>query len=161
MSKFKLVDKIPKQLKDNEVVITEPDFVKEIRLAKNQPRPVASGKYLTSLAHMRSIAGIIGELYDPEGFNPFSTIPFNHFVGIEYTDANELSSTVLRMFNKFHPQIITKYLDKQIKARPQNTELIYFVGSKENTEVFFANGINQLGDTKATKTVKKVTVQDA
>ncbi len=148
MSKFKVVDKIPKQLKDNEVVIKDPDFVDEINTAKNQPRPAPNGKYLTSLAHLRSIAGVIGELYDPEEFNPYSTIPFNHFVGIEYTDAKELSTTVLKMFTKFHPQIIFKYLDKQIKARPPGTELIYFLGSKANTEAFIANGIDTLEGAK-------------
>ncbi len=161
MSKFIIVSKAPSKLKDNEVVITEPDFVAEINTAKNQPRPVASGKYLTSIAHLRSIAGVIGELYDQEGFNPYGTIPFNHFVGIEYADAKELSTTILKMFTKFYPQIFFKYIDKQIKARPQGTELIHFIGSKNNTEAFFANGISELGAAKSAKTSKKVTAKDA
>jgi hypothetical protein len=161
MSKFVIVDKAPKNLKDNELVISEPTFVDEIKLSKNQPRPHPNGKYLTSLAHLRAITGTIGELYDPEGFNQYSSIPLNHFVGIEYGTVEELSSVVLRAFNKFYPQIVFKYLDKQIKSRPQGTELIYFVGTKQNTEVFFANGINQLDGTESAKVSKKVTSKDA
>ena len=160
MSKFLLVEKAPDKLKDNEVVITEPDFLNEIKTAKNQPRPFPNGKFLTSIAHLRAIGGIIGELYDPEGFNPYSTIPYNHFVGIEYADNKGLSEVVLKMFNKFHPQILFKVLDKQIKSRPSGTELIYFVGKKENTEAFFANGINQLEGGKTLSTTKKVTLND-
>lgn len=157
MSKFVLVNEAPEKLNDNELVITEPNFLDEIKIAKNQPRPMANGKHLTSLAHLRSIGGIIGELYDQEGFNPYSTIPYNHFVGIEYTNNEELSEVILKMFSKFYPKMLLKVLDKQIKSRPQGTELIYFVGSKNLAEAFFANGINQLDGGKTVSTAKKVT----
>lgn len=160
MSKFVIVDEAPKNVGENELVIQEPKFLDEIKVAKNQPRPFPNGKYLTTLSHLRAIAGTIGELYDPEGFNQYSTIPLNHFVGIEYENHEELSEVVLKMFRKFHPQIFFKYLDKQIKNRPQNTELIYFVGSKDNTEAFFANGINQLDAKESAKVTKKVTSKD-
>ena len=160
MSKFVLVTEAPENLSEKEFVITEPTFIDEIRVAKNQPRPVALGKYHTSIAHLRSIAGVIGELYDPEEFNPHGSIPFNHFQGIEYADAEELSPIIIKMFTKFHPQIFFKYLDKQIKARPPQTELIYFVGSEENTEVFLSNGINRLDTASPVAESKKVTVKD-
>lgn len=161
MSKFVLVDKAPHDLKDKELVITEPDFINEIKLAKNQPRPMGNGKFITSLAHLRAIGGVIGELYDPEGYNPYSTIPFSHFVGIEYSNEQELSQVVLKMFNKFHPQIIAKYIDKKLKERPADTEVIYFVGSRANTEAFLSNGINELDGSGNTATEKKVVATDA
>ena len=161
MSKFVIVDKAPETLNKNEIVIEEPTFLNEIKTAKNQPRPGGNGKYQTSLAHLRAIGGVIGELYDPEGYNPYSTIPFSHFLGIEYGNNQELSAVVQRMFKKFHPQIFFKYLDKQIKARPVGTELIYFVGTKENAEAFLANGINQLDAPKTATVEKKVTTNEA
>lgn len=164
MSKFTVVETAPENLKKNEIVIHEPDFVKEINLSKNQPRPVGDGRYLTSLAHLRSITGTIGELYDPDGFNPYSTIPFNHFVGIEYADAAELSPVVLNMFKLHHPNIFFKYLDNQIKNRPQGTELIYFVGPHDLTEAFLANGIDLLDvpvtNKKSNKESKKVIAKE-
>ena len=147
MAKFKVVDKAPKELKDNELVIEQPDFVEEINTSKNQPRPI-NGKHYTTLNHLRSIGGTIGELYDNDpntGFNPYSSIPFSHYVGIEFENAADLSTkVVVPMFEKHYPQIFFRYLDQKIKTRPKGTELIYFVGDEAKAEAFIANGIDKV-----------------
>jgi hypothetical protein len=144
MSKFKIVNEAPEELKKGEYIISEPSFIDEINTAKNKPRPIG-GRQLTTLNHLRSIGGVIGELYDPEEFNSYGSIPFTHFVGREFKDTAELSkSVIVPMFRKHYPQIFFKYIDKQIKARPQGTELIYFVGEEANAEAFFTNGIDKV-----------------
>lgn len=146
MTRFVIVKEVPAKLKKDELVIKEPDFLEEIRTAKN--RPAAKGRQLTALNHLKSICGTIGELYDNfgpdnlEGFNHITAIPYSRYVGIEYKDLSELSAVVQKMFRRYHPKIFEKYLDQQIKARPARTKLIYFVGSPDNVSAFLKNGID-------------------
>jgi len=143
MAKFVVVKEEPKNLKVGEIVISMPDFIEEIEASERFASKLGKRR-LTSLFHLKNIAGNIGRAYDPEEFNPISSIPYSRYEGIEFESAKDLSEkVVLRMFNKHHPQIVDKYLDKKIKTRPKDTKLIYFVGSNNHLTPFLENGIDQ------------------
>ena len=150
MSKFVIVKEQPKKLKDGEIVITSPDFVNEIKSAKRFSR--GTGRNLTTLQHLKAIVANIAESYDPEGLNFITAIPYNKYEGVEFTDDKDLSEkVVVRMMQDNYPSIFTKCLDAQIKARPSNTSLIYFVGSENDIEPFFKNGIDKVTPKEAKK----------
>jgi hypothetical protein len=149
MTRFVVVKQVPEKLKKDELVIVEPNFVEEIKIAKN--KPASKGRMLTTLNHLKSICGIIGELYDNygpdnlEGFNPITSVPYSRYVGIEYTDLENLSEKVIKpLFRRHHPRIFEKYIEQKVRGRSPRTKLIYFVGSQEHASTFLKNGIESM-----------------
>lgn len=157
MSKFVVVNEEPQNLNDGEHVITEPDFIQEIQDAEKYASKLG-GKRITTLNHLKSIMENIRINYDPEGFDPLGGIPYSKYEGIEYANPQDLSEKVLlRILKKHKPDIITKCLDKKIKTRPKDAELIYFVGSEDKVQPFLDNGLarGEKQAAKVTKTVKE------
>lgn len=154
MSKFVVVNEEPKNLKDNEHVIKEPDFLEEIKEADKYASKLG-GKKVTTLNHLKSIAENIRIAYDPEGFDVITSIPYSKYEGIAYEDHKDLSdNVVLKMLKKHNPSIIEKCIDKKIKSRPQNTNLIYFVGSEDKVKPFLNNGLDRSDSPKKSKSNK-------
>jgi len=139
MAKFVVVNEAPEKLESGEIVITAPDFVEQIR--ENAAKAARGG--LTGVNHLRYIVGSIGQKYDPEGTNAWSIRP-TLFEGRAYANEAELSAIVVEMLKSQHPKIFDKYLDHQIKNRPQGTKLIYFVGPLSQTSAFFQHGVDML-----------------
>lgn len=152
MSKFVVVDEAPKELKDNEHVISEPNFLEEIKGANKFTSKIA-GQSVTTVNHLKSIMENIRIAYDPEGFDVLGGIPYSKYEGLPYNDDKELSKVVVNILSKHKPDVITKCLDKKIKSRPENTELVYFVGSEDQTKPFIQNGVSKVEGDK--KTIKK------
>lgn len=155
MAKFIVVDEEPKNLKEGEIVIKMPDFVEEIEASERFAAKLGKRR-VTSLFHLKNIAGNIGRNYDDslDGFDPITGIPYSKYEGIEFKDPKDLSEkVVLRMFENHYPQIVEKYLDKKIKTRPKNTKVVYFVGPESKIKPFLDNGLDQ--ETAKKKVVKE------
>ncbi len=143
MSKFKIVKEAPKKLSKDEFLVNEPDFVEEIRAAKNEPLAKSSRK-LTTVNHLRSILGVIGELYDKENFNAYANIPYSKYEGIEYKDHKELGEKVVkRMVTNHAPMLLSKYVENKVTNRPVDTKVVYFVGDPEYAKVLIRQGLAQ------------------
>ena len=155
MSKFVVVDEAPANLNDGEYVIKEPDFIKEIADAEKYAAKLGSQR-VTTVGHLKGIAENIRINYDPEGFDVITAIPYSKYEGVAYTNFEDLSqNVVLRMLNKYQPDIIDKYLDKMIKTRPENTNLVYFVGGENRVQNFLKNGLDREQNQAVTKTIKE------
>lgn len=139
MAKFVIVNQAPEKLESGEIVISAPDFLEQIR--ENAAKAPRGG--LTGVNQLRYIVGSIGQKYDPEGTNAWSVRP-TLFEGRAYANEAELSAIVVEMLKSQHPKIFDKYLDYQIKSRPQGTKLIYFVGPLSQTTSFFQHGVDML-----------------
>ena len=155
MSKFVVVDEAPANLNSGEIVIEQPKFLKEIAEAEKYSSKLG-GKRVTTLNHLKSIAENIRIAYDPEGFDAITAIPYSKYEGIQYDNPEDLANkVVLKMLNKYKPEIFAKAIDKQIKTRPQNTSLIYFVGNEDSVQPFLNNGLDRGEASVVTKTVKE------
>lgn len=145
MTKFVVSSEVPENLPKDVYVIRYPNFAQEIE--ENKKREPRGG--ITAANHLRSIAGSIGARYD-ENLTAYSVRP-HLFEGRLYKDDSELSAVVVEMLESQYPAIFEKYLDYQIKNRPSNTKLVYYVGKPINTAPFFTNGLDSMTEKEALK----------
>lgn len=151
-TKYLVVKEAPKDLPKGSYVIKTPDFLKEIQENKGrEPRG-----NITASTHLRYIVGTIGERYD-QNLSAYTIKP-HLFEGRKYENEQELSKIVVEMLKAQYPAIFEKELDYQIKHRPANTNMIYYVGDFLDTKPFFVNGIDAAEpDTKSKKPAAKAT----
>jgi hypothetical protein len=138
MAKFVVVNEAPTTLDKGELVVAQPDFIEQI--VANQKK--APRNHLTALNHLREILQSISTKYDPE-LNAMR-IRLVNYVGVPYSDNNGLSTLVVQLLKNEYPSIFEKALEHQLKNRPLNTKLVYYVGDSKDTGPFFRAGIDSL-----------------
>lgn len=143
MSKFVTVKEEPKELAKGTYVIKFPDFLAEVEA--NSRRAPRTG--MTAINHLRFIVWTIAEKYDPTNvFNVTNALRPHLFEGRAYKDNKELSAIVVEMLTQQCPGIFERYLDYQVKNRPANTRLVYYVGPFISTAPFFTNGLDSIDE---------------
>jgi len=139
-TRFIIVKEEPKELPKGSIVIKMPDFMAE--LEANRQREGRSGH--TAPTHLRYVIGSIGQKYDPE-LSAYTIRP-HLYEGRKYNNYQELSAIIVEMLRTQYPAIFDKYIDFQVRNRPTNTNLIYFVGDHLDTGSFTRNGIERLDE---------------
>lgn len=157
MTKYAVKDLAPKALGDKEMVIYMPDFIPEMREVKLRI-PHSDQAMLTEANALRKVLVLIDMRYAPDEnrFNAYH-LPIGNYEGLEYHSERELSDIVMRIVNRYGSQVVDAYIDKKIKDRPLDTELIYFVGPESKSTLFSDNGIDLASTKKTTKKKDKVT----
>jgi len=138
MAKFVVVNEAPQTLEKGEIVINQADFSEQI--VANQKK--APRKKQTGLNHLREVLNSIGVKYDPD-MNVFK-IRLVNYEGLPYADEAEFSAIVTRILKNEYPVIFDKVLEYQLKNRPMNTKLIYYVGDFNSTGPFYKNGLDPI-----------------
>lgn len=153
MAKFVVVKEAPTEVNKNEYVIDKPSFVSEIELHKRK----AGRGGLTGSNHLRMILDSIAQNYDPEKMSAYSA-RVNLFEGRPYANDSELNDVVCEMLRQDYPAVFAKYLDKKIKSRPKDTQLVYYVdsGISGAEELFIQNGLDEQVEEKVEKPKRSV-----
>jgi hypothetical protein len=148
MAKFAVVKEAPTTLNEGDYVINKPDFLAEIESQKRK----AGRQKITGLTHLRMILDAIAQNYDPQNMTAYS-VRANLFEGRPYESDQDLNVIVNEMLRKDYPSIYLKYLDKKIKSRPKDTQLVYYVDSNIDgaEELFIKNGLDELVEEKVDK----------
>jgi hypothetical protein len=162
MAKFVVVKQAPATLEKGEIVIGQPDFMEQI--VANQKK--APRHQQTALNHMREVLSSIGQKYDPD-MNVFK-IRLVNYEGLAFKSNEDISAIIVRLLKNEYPAIFDRYLDHQLKNRPINTKLIYYVGDFTTTGPFYKAGLDLLEEKdiesymtgKPKKTVGKPAVTD-
>lgn len=136
MAKFVVVNEAPAELQKGEVVITQPTFLAEIE-ANIRKAPV---KKQTGINHLREVINSIAEKYDHD-LNSMR-LKLVNYEGIAYQNNQDLSDIIVRILKTEHPAVFDKYLAYQIKARPMNTKLVYYVGNLNTATPFYDAGLD-------------------
>ena len=138
MAKFVVVKEAPASLEKGEMVISQPDFLDEIRAnAKKAPRVKQTG-----INHLREVLNAVGVKYDPD-MNVFK-IRLVNYEGLPYKDEADFSAIIQRILKTEYPVIFDKVLEYQLKNRPMNTKLVYYVGDINSTGPFYKFGLDHL-----------------
>jgi hypothetical protein len=140
MTKFTVVSKAPAAVEKGELVLGQPDFMEQI--VANQKK--APRNHLTAVNHMREILQTISTKYD-QNLNAMR-IRLVGYTGVPFKDNTELSAILVRILRAEYPQIFEKVLDYELKNRPTNTKLIYYVGNSSDTGPFTKNGIDGIDE---------------
>ena len=127
MAKFTVVSEAPTKLEKGEMVIGQPDFMDEI-VANHKKAPKHKQ---TAINHLREILNSVGQRYDQE-LNVYK-FKMSNYEGLPFNDNNDLSAIVTRVLKTEYPKIFDKYLEHELKNRPMNTKLIYYVGNFNTT----------------------------
>ena len=138
MAKFVVVKNAPEKLEKGEIVITPPTFLAQIQEnARKAPR-----KQLTAINHLREILNSIATKYDTE----MNVMKFRlvNYEGLPYANNEDLSVVILRILKEQYPQVLEKYLEKEIQSRPLGTQLVYYTGSFNTTGPFYKSGLDHL-----------------
>jgi hypothetical protein len=127
MNTFIHVDAFDGTKSDNDLVISEPDFLEEIESCERFRGSFSK----TTVNYLRSIASEFGNKYD-KTFNPYRNIIPSDFQGIPFKTSTEVSKIIRDMFINSYPQIFKSYLESKIRNRPFNCEHIIVVGFNSN-----------------------------
>lgn len=95
--------------------------------------------------YLRAISDHIGSKFDP-AFPGSSKFNVNDYEGIPFKNDVDIAKLVVKVFQRFYPQIFDMAVEVQIKARPFGTKLIYFIGDHLDTTPFSRNGIDVLDE---------------
>jgi hypothetical protein len=136
MAKFVVVNQAPETLEKGEIVISQPTFMDEI--VANQKK--APKHKQTGISHLREVLNSIGQKYDPD-MNVFR-IKLVNYEGLPFANNEELSAIVVRLLRNEYPAVFDKYIESQLKARPTNTKLVYYVGPFNTTTPFYNAGLD-------------------
>lgn len=138
MAKFVVVNKAPATLEKGEVVIGQPTFMEQIEAnAAKAPKHKQ-----TALNHLREVINSIGQKYDQE-MNVYK-INLTNFNGLAYSSNAELSAIVTRILKQEYPVVFDRYLDHELRNRPLNTKLVYYVGDFASTGPFYKAGLDHV-----------------
>jgi hypothetical protein len=138
MSKFVVVKEAPTMLAKGEIIIVQPTFLSEIE----QNSRKAPKHMQTAINHLREVLNTIGQKYDQD-MNVFKMRLVN-YEGRAYKDNNELSAIFVSLLRSEYPVIFDKVLEFELKNRPLNTKLIYYVGDFNTTGPFYKAGLDFL-----------------
>lgn len=136
MAKFVVVKEAPETLEKGEYLIAQPTFMEQI--VANQKK--APKHKQTAINHLREVLNSIGQAYDPD-MNVFKIKLFN-YEGLAFNTNEDLSAIVVRILQNEYPVIFDKYVEHQLKARPTNTKLVYYVGNFTTTTPFYNAGLD-------------------
>ena len=136
MAKFVVVNSAPEKLEKGEVVITQPTFLEQIR---ENSRKAPKNKQ-TGINHLREIVQAVSLKYDQE-LNVFK-IPMHKYEGVPFANETDLSNIVVNMLKTEYPTVFDKYIEHELKNRPINTKLVYFVGNFTETSAFYKMGLD-------------------
>ena len=140
MAKFVVVKQAPETLEKGEIVIGQPDFMDQI-VANIKKAPKHKR---TAINHLREVLSSIAEKYDQE-MNVFK-IRLLNYEGITFSSNEDLSAILVRLLKNECPKVFDKVLDFQLKNRPMNTKLIYYVGDFNTTKPFYDNGLDLIDE---------------
>lgn len=128
MGTFIHVDRFDSAKSDCDLVITEPDFLEEIKACERWRGCFSS----TTANYLRAIATEFGYKYDKK-FNPYRSVVPSDYQGIPFKTPDDLSKIVKQMFAASYPQYLKNYLESRVRNRHFQYEHIIVVGFDSNT----------------------------
>jgi hypothetical protein len=140
MAKFVVVKQAPATLEKGEIVINQPDFMEQI-LANQKKAPKHKQ---TAINHLREVLSSIAEKYDQD-MNVFK-IRLLNYEGLPFDSHTDMSAIISRILRNEYPTVFNKYLAHELKNRPLNTKLIYYVGDFSTTTPFYEAGLDLLDE---------------
>lgn len=146
MTVFTVVASAPKSLSATDLVIYKPNFLEEI--SKNKVR--RGVVKLTTAPALRDIFMAITDKYD-NTVNPYH-LKLSKYEGIAFAKDEDLISVVYRVIRDNNLNLIESAIDKTLKSRSHDVEVIYYVTDDlDGIEAFAKNGISALKNDKKTK----------
>ena len=155
MAVFTIVKKKPESLASKAYVIDRPNFDAEIKKCDHK-KPRSN---MASINYLRELVASIGAEYYGATFDTFK-IPVSRYKGMPTETNEQIHELVVKMMANPYPDLNDKYVEKHIIARPNETQVIYFLGELSDTTSFKRHGIvevepkNALNEIKTSKAFK-------
>jgi hypothetical protein len=152
---FSINDEVPNLESDkiHTIVFPPEDFL----LAIQKNRNAIGGNKLTSPNILRNIiATIISTYCEKPEFNVYTSFPVQNYVGIPFSNDQDIFQVLIRIFNAHFPEIYDRYLAYKIKQAPKGTTLIYIVNAPLRVEKV----MTKLGIEKLTPAFVKDYIED-
>ena len=138
--KFIVVSKTPEDLHKNAYIVTEPDYTKEIEAcSRKKPR-----NNQTTVNYLREILAQIGNKYVGHEFDAILNVNLANYVGVPFKSAVDVQKVLKEALSRSYPQMVDRYLEHHVKARPFGTKLIYFIGDRRLTSKLFELGFEEI-----------------
>jgi len=140
------VDKAPEKLKNNEMVINKPDFLKEVSSTKGK-RGVDK---IATIRNIRDTLMVITAKYD-ETINPYH-LKLQKYDNLLYKDDKGYAEIILRVIKDNNLNLLDKVIEKQLLARSPMVDTIYYVSPDiEGSTAFISLGFSMKNSKKSTK----------
>jgi len=155
MAAFTIVDKIPNGIAKTAYVIEKPNFIEDVKLF-NHKKPRNN---IATINYLRSLVAKIGTKYYGDTFDTFK-VSVSKYKGISIETDDQTQDLLVQMISEKYPDLLDRYVEKQIIDRPPGTQLIYFLGSLQNTSAFQTHGIAEVSPKDAHKEIKRSVVMN-
>lgn len=138
------VDKAPEKLKNNEMVVTKPNFLKEIEATAGK-RGVNK---VATIRNLRDTLMLITGKYD-ETINPYH-LKLQRYDNLVYKDNQEYADIILRVIKDNNLNLVDKAVEKQLLTRSPMVDTVYYVSPDiEGSAAFISLGFS-MKNTKKT-----------
>lgn len=136
--------KPPLDLSHQEMVLSKPLFLEEVRAAVKKKGSSAQ----IGPNYLRAIAEEIGRRYD-KMFNAYRNVVPHDYMGRYCASDEEVAAVVHEMFQARYPLIYQRYYEHLLRERNFNIRVIYFTGDEVDESVFFRLGIRKIAESEA------------
>jgi len=144
------VDEAPETLKDNEMVVTKPEFLEEIAATRAR-RGIKS---VVTIRNLRDTLMLITDKYD-NTINPYR-LNLQNYNNLVYDGDKEYSKIVLKVIKDNDLTLLDKAVEKQLLTRKPVVDTVYYVSDDlDGSTAFISLGFNmKVGKKASKKTVK-------
>jgi len=125
MSKFLVTKTLPKDLRENDFVIGDPNFYSEIIQCKGRKPKSAQ----MTVNYLREVIAAVGRRYVGDEFDALTDINVSKFIGIPCSTDLEVHNALLKVFQEQCPKVILAYVHDCFKQRPSGTNFIFYTGN--------------------------------
>lgn len=140
MSKFLVTNIAPKQLKQNEYVISDPDFYSEIAECKfKKPKSTQ-----LTINYLREVIAAVCQKYLGKDFDVLRSINVSKFVGAPCDTEKDVHDVLIKIFENQCPELIHAYVHSCFKQRPSGTNFIYYIGNPKYCTKLLELGYEQI-----------------
>jgi hypothetical protein len=146
-----IVQEAPTELKSNEMVIKQPNFLEEV--VENKGRRGVQ-KYAT-VNSLRTVLMSITDKYD-NTINPYR-LTLHKYEGQKFEDDNGFADIILRVIKDNDLDLVNKAVEFQVSNRSPKVDTIYYVAkdSLDGTSALIKHGFNMKKSSKSKKITKK------
>ena len=136
---FTIVESAPALTSPNEMVLTMPTFLEEIKACERRKGSIIKA----APSYLRAVTELIAQKYDRR-FNSYRHIVPSDYTGLDISTDEQTAEILRKMLEGGYPAIYPAYVITKVRDRKFNVDHIWWVGSEEMRKTFVASGATEV-----------------
>lgn len=136
---FTIVESAPALTSPNEMVLTMPTFLEEIKACERRKGSITKA----APSYLRAVTELIAQKYDRR-FNSYRHIVPSDYTGLDISTDEQTAEILRKMLEHGYPAIYPAYVVAKVRDRKFNVDHIWWVGSEDMRKTFLASGATEV-----------------